>query len=235
MHRVLIRLNEDNKISTGKYKANFETFIHDKSVWLVKNITMAQLLYNITAANNQIRFAEGVTEFTATITPGVYDDSDILTAIKTALEAAGAYTYNVTLQANTNRIQIAESTTVQNFSILATSNLHTAKWLGFVQDKLSAILWLADNPLNLLYPLSLQLLVEECTTEIRDDEDRFSTVYFPIKQGYGSIELVNASNTIDQKIRFTKNAKSLTVTIVDGDFQVVDLNGGSCEILIESC
>jgi hypothetical protein len=54
--------------------------------------------YEVTASNNQIVFRETTAgaDLLATITPGNYQRTAFLTAIKTALEAVGASTYTVT-------------------------------------------------------------------------------------------------------------------------------------------
>lgn len=63
----------------------------------------------ITSANKSIVFRESVgVDLTASIVEGEYTtDATFLTAIKTALEAAGASTYTITRDTSTNKIKIA--------------------------------------------------------------------------------------------------------------------------------
>jgi hypothetical protein len=59
-----------------------------KSVKLL-GISLPLTNYIINTLNNNIYFRVGVTDYVATITPGVYDYSTILSAIKTSMEATG--------------------------------------------------------------------------------------------------------------------------------------------------
>lgn len=96
--------------------------------------------WDITSSNNVIKFKEtaGGSTLTATIAVAEYtQDSDFLTAIKTALEATGDSTYTVTRDTTTNKIKITSNGSGGGgaFQLLWTNVLSTAaSILGFATD-----------------------------------------------------------------------------------------------------
>jgi hypothetical protein len=77
--------------------------------------------YDVTADNNQLDFSEGGSELTAEIAVGSYTPTDFCTAVKTALDTAGALTYTVTFNRSTRKITIAATGT---FQILKATGTH---------------------------------------------------------------------------------------------------------------
>lgn len=72
----------------------------------------------IDTTNQNLNFDEGGSELTAVIDPGTYTHSDFATAIKTAMDAAGALTYTVTFNRNDRTYTISSTS---NFSLLISS------------------------------------------------------------------------------------------------------------------
>lgn len=85
--------------------------------------------YDITAANNAIDFDEGGGELNATVAALNYDAAGLATAIKTALEAAGAETYTVTYSSTTGKWTLT-SDTGGTFSLLWSTGTNTATTIG---------------------------------------------------------------------------------------------------------
>ena len=85
----------------GKYSLEFMTFFNS--------------IYNIRSTNNTIYFYENGTDKSCTITPGVYDDATLATAMKTALDTAsgGFNTFTVTYSSITGK-----------YTFSGTSNFH---------------------------------------------------------------------------------------------------------------
>ena len=96
--------------------------------------------FNVTTSNNKIDFDEGGGELTATINVGSYTLTDFATAIETALNNAGAFTYTVTVTRATRKLTIASAD--GNFSLLAAtgSSVTVSTWslMGFAATDLSA-------------------------------------------------------------------------------------------------
>ncbi len=78
---------------------------------------------DVDATNNKLDFKEGAGELTATIPTLEYTLAALATAIKTALEAAGALTYTVSVDTETNKLTISAPTT---FSLLALTGTNEA-------------------------------------------------------------------------------------------------------------
>lgn len=89
--------------------------------------------HNVTGDNQNINFDEGSGELTATVAVGSYTLTDFVTAVQTALNSAGTYTYTVSVDRSTRIITISSSS--GNFSLLASSGTQvaTGAWtlLGF--------------------------------------------------------------------------------------------------------
>jgi hypothetical protein len=77
--------------------------------------------FEIDEDNYQLDFNEGGSELTAELAIGSYTATEFLTVLKTALDAAGALTYTVTMNRTTRVITIAAT---GNFSLLTTSGMH---------------------------------------------------------------------------------------------------------------
>lgn len=86
----------------------------------------------VNSENNYINFDEGAAEFSPTIDGGSYTVTEILTAIKTAMDGAGALTYTVALDRDTRQVTISSTA---NFSLLLStgSQVSNAIWssIGF--------------------------------------------------------------------------------------------------------
>jgi len=74
--------------------------------------------YEISRENNYVNFNEGGSELTATISIGKYTATTLATALKTALDSAGALTYTVVFDRNTRYYTISATGT---FSLLLSS------------------------------------------------------------------------------------------------------------------
>lgn len=96
--------------------------------------TYAQFFYgyDVTTSNNLLDFSEGGSELTAEIDVGSYTPTDFVTAVKIALDAAGALTYTVSFNRTTRAITIAAT---GNFTLKKTTGTHvgTSPWtlMGF--------------------------------------------------------------------------------------------------------
>ena len=72
----------------------------------------------VTSSNQLINFNEGGAELTATVAAGSYTHTELATAVKTALDAAGALTYTVTFNRSDRTYTIAATGT---FALLVSS------------------------------------------------------------------------------------------------------------------
>lgn len=117
--------------------------------------------HTITSDNQYINFDEGSGDVAATIAIGSYTPTDFATAIQTAMNAAGTFTYTVTFNRSARTITIATSD--GNFSLLAASgnNVDFGAWtlMGFASTDLSgAATYTGDTTSGSVYnpPFKLQ-------------------------------------------------------------------------------
>lgn len=137
-------------------------------------------LVRITTANQRIVFDEGGSDLNADITPGDYyvrgdgTSSDLLKAIKTALDAAGADAYTVAVgdrdvDASAKSMQIVVATDdVTNFGLFKSGGTFDEGLIGFsgaqsgdtaYTSTLSpSAVWLANEPYRELEPLASQMV-----------------------------------------------------------------------------
>jgi hypothetical protein len=112
--------------------------------------TLSKFYYGHTvgATNYAIDFDEGGAELQASIAYGDYTITEYLTAVKTALDSAGALTYTVTLNRTTRIITISSTS---NFTLRANTGTRAtvAAWamLGYttVSNKTGASTYAAQN------------------------------------------------------------------------------------------
>lgn len=90
--------------------------------------------YEIDSTNNKLDFNEGAGDLIATVASGTYTLTDFLSAVKTALDAAGTQAYTVSVNRGTRLVTISASS---NFSLLLSSGASVGEstWslLGFTQ------------------------------------------------------------------------------------------------------
>jgi hypothetical protein len=92
--------------------------------------------YDITPENNIMNFSEGGGELSATIAIGSYSFTSLAVAIETALNAAGALTYTVSVN-RTNRTYTIAATGTFSLLALTGSQSATGPWslIGFSADQ----------------------------------------------------------------------------------------------------
>jgi hypothetical protein len=132
---LYIFINSDDRISGSP--SNFRVSLRNSAFGYnaqvkigLDEIYFEALQYPINSNNNKIVFSEdgGANYLTATITPGDYNLTTIVTAVKAALDAVGSFTYTVSINAATYIMTI--STPIPDTSIID-RNLTTAyKCLG---------------------------------------------------------------------------------------------------------
>jgi len=84
--------------------------------------------FKITSSNQWIDFDEGGGELSAQIPVEEYDADTLATAIETAMEGVGGYSYTITYQESINKFTIASPS--GNFDLLWQSGTHSASSVG---------------------------------------------------------------------------------------------------------
>ena len=209
MSKFLVLLNSDDRVSGDS--TDFTCTISEYNLAPgttisvgVHSVNFLNLQYPVNSTNNMIIFQENsvVSNLTATIAVGNYTYTEFVTAVKSALDNAGANTYTVTFNLNTSTISI---TTVlpDTFKIISINNKLTG------MDVTSAFASSATG----LYPINLsgnefvdlQLLgfsSENLTSNVYNSNGIAARI--PLISGFGDLVEYNAffpdsSMTIDHQ------------------------------------
>jgi hypothetical protein len=176
-----LHINSKNRSHGSSH--NFLIQLHP-AISTVKSVNLLALSlpitnYTINSYNNLIYFTDGVTDFTATITSGIYNSDNIVLAIKTAIEATAIVgTITVMFLENTYKLTITSTT---NFALqFATYTTNSANYImGFDEvDTASALSHEGNNSINLSIPSCIFVKINEFPTNCRSSNDINGT--FPI-------------------------------------------------------
>jgi hypothetical protein len=232
MKHFLVSSSHRTTGTSDRFTIDFVTPIEGK--FLVKYILIPNTLYNIDEKKNVIAYFDSANR-QVVIPPGSYTGSTLATAIKTAMDATSApTTYTVTYNTINGRLTLSPSvgTFYFRFGTLPTNT--AAKVMGFpVEDNAAAASHTSLYPVNLSYPTSLALRIEEAAVyNLETAENHFFHVYIPFDVTFGYYRSLGA-DVLPQVLRFISRSKRLTIRVYDTDGNAVSLNNGDFEILLQ--
>ena len=230
----MIRLYLDSSKATN-HRFNLDEKINGK--WKFLSFTATNNIFNVTETNNKIYISElpGIHDdpnsYTATLTIGNYDITDLKTEIQTAVNNVIEGTFTVTLDENTNKFEFT-STTQFNFEFGTYTTNSARKLLGMnTTDKTESYTHTSDVPVDINTYRDIFINISQ-----NDDRNVVGTEFFNtsiIINGYGNfgevLRYVNVDN-FDQFVKF-RNTKSIDVRIHDLNNNVVNLNSDYSIIL----
>ena len=88
-------------------------------------------IYNVTNDNNKVYFTENSVPLTTTLTNGYYDGEDFRSHLQTSMNATASGTITVSLDTNTNKLTISNSTHNFFFTFGTNTTNSARKLLGF--------------------------------------------------------------------------------------------------------
>lgn len=202
----------------------------------VDYVIFPNLIYPIRSGRNQLVINEGGGNLTATIAEGNYDITTFPTALKTALDAAGADTYTVTISSSTYKITISSTGTFSmKFSSTSTSG-DMWKILGFAYntDTSTTASHTGTMPIRLDGDEYYCLMIDNLpSTNISSS---FSTRgimdIIPMNNAFGDIIYYTPNQKNNFVLTNTENLKYLRIRITDQwgyDIPLPD----NCEVLIK--
>lgn len=168
--------------------------------------TFSQFFFGFTidVTNNKLNFDEGGGELTATIDSGSFAMSDIATKLKTALDAAGALTYTVTLDRSTRKFTIA-ATGVFDLLITSGSQAGTSIFslIGFTgSDVTGSASYESNTTAGSIYQTQFILQDHVASTENQEFVDALVN-----ESSSGIVEVVNfgTKSLVQFNMRFITN------------------------------
>lgn len=173
----------------------------------IESVTFFNSLYNVRAVNNTIYFYENATAKSATITPGIYDDASLATAVKSAMDTAsgGHNTFTVTYSDVTGKYTF---TAANNFHFTFGTNTSNsiARVLGFLSTNGVAATTQVGDFMAQLHGVDL------IAFNIKSDEQQFN--FFSSNQGTPSTTFV-IPNNVDNFAALTYMADQAAPIILD--------------------
>lgn len=212
----------------------------------VESAAIPRSWYVINSYNNTFSFSSAPGSGAITITPGNYNATQLALAVQTAVRAlaVGLAAFTCTYDSVTNKLQMTLAV-VFSLSDVSTS---TARWLGFARGVTSLTASFSPGPL--LYVLSPpQVLDLSYTKTLRIISNIHSMTV--AQQGNelqdsvrGTIAVLNVSvapqgiilyrpQVPDEHILARATVEGLTFSLADDDGNVIDMNGGDFELLVQ--
>lgn len=241
----------DAAYSTGRVSWSFRSPLIAPSagyraVMAVESAAIPRSWYVINGYNNTFTFTSAPGSGPVTITPGNYNATQLSLALQTAVRAlaGGLSGFTCTYDSVTNKLQMTLAVT---FTI-SDVDTATARWLGFARGVTSLaasfspgpVLYVLSPPqvLDLSYTKTLRIVssIHSMTVAQQGNELQDSV--------RGTIAVLNVSvapqgiilyrpQVPDEHILARNTVEGLTFTLADDDGNVIDMNGGDYELLVQ--
>ena len=155
------------------------------SKFTLLNAMIPNTTYNVTAANNTIYWQEaGPTNFSATISPGAYSITTLLSSVVAAMNAVGTPTYTATYNPITFLVTVANSTTTFAFTFGTHTTNSIGYAMGFVTNGSLSSLQIATQTPELGGPPYYYIKVDSLTSGARGSNN----------VDYGAFHVINSVN-----------------------------------------
>lgn len=160
--------------------------------------------YEIDESNQYLNFDEGGGELTALIEVGSYSLTDLLVAVESALNIAGAFTYTVTVNRTTRIVTLGSSSAVDwLFSTGAQSGISAHSLLGFpTSDILATTSAVGTSPCGSAY--SPQYILQDHVATGNYRKAAFATVN-KAASGKVQVQKFGTEKFMQASIRFSTN------------------------------
>lgn len=202
----------------------------------IDSVIFPNLIYPIRSGRNTLVINEGGADLIATITEGNYDSTTFPTALKTALDAAGAETYTVTISSTTNKITIsATGAFSMKFASSSTSG-YMWKILGFAYNTntSSAASHTGSMPCRLdgdeYYALQLENLPSSNISSSFSTRGIMDII--PMSGSFGDIIYYRGNEKNNLVLAQMSDLKYLRVHITDSDGYDIPIQD-NCEVTIK--
>jgi hypothetical protein len=197
------------------------------------SLSLTNNIFNINSTNNKIYINENSVDLISTLTEGYYTISNFLTHLSTQLNASCSGTITITLNENTNKITITNST--YNFYLtFGTNTTNSARiLLGFnATDGTNAISQTSNNPIDLNTNKYIFMKIEQSHNRVGvlfPSNDYFNTSLFLDKfndTNFGEVYYYNKynNNHQNQTLHFKNPTKRISISFHDIDNNTINLN-----------
>ena len=239
---------DSNNFSSGKI-GSFEILLknaiklsqHRQYFMRLENIRIPTSYYNITTRNNTFIVEEdnGATQVnvTATITPGNYLITELLTELETQLDANTVQTNDYTIVRSdiTGKITLSFTGGSTAITVLSTGKLN--KVVGFSEsvNSSSGTSITSPNHVNLSAVRFLKIGTNiTSNNSYSKDFQQSIGVKVPITVGRSTVEFYDNHNGHMSKMENTHSLNSIRFRVTDQDNKQIDFNGvdWSCDLIV---
>src|SRR5271170_6851014 len=191
-------------------------------------------MYNITTNNNNFTFNDGVTNQTATLTPGVYTQSNFLTALATAIVATlTALTFTLTFDPIALKVTISATGAFTLLFGTGTNQIYAP--LGYLQqDYGSATSRTADNVMVLSLPTNILVKISGLGNSYIASNTKDANVTFVIPVDVNSQDIIQfyRNDRYPQVVYISGQCYTqMYISLFDRDGQAISLNGAEYALI----
>lgn len=246
-----ILVNSASRISSSVSSSNFKIqfpnniYLQERRYIRLAYVGMYNTFYNVNSTNNFINFRVGVTVYTTSVAPGIYNANTLASALQTAMTAQIANTWAIAYNSTTKLYTISGTSAFQLlFSTGSNANVSLWKVLGFASsngltgiDTTSATSTTSTQVVQINEPLFVYITLNNISSDqtFTSDGDSFSFV-IPVDTQGGELIEINANESFDQYIKVPDNLcfiNSLQITLSGRNAQALSLNGSEWIMILE--
>ena len=206
----------------------------DKNVnYELIEFVMSNSLYNVNNINNQIYFDETSVLKTATIVNGFYYPTDFGTAIKTAMDLAGANTYTPVFDSITGKFTIT-STGNYGFSNLTNTDNSARILMGFdAIDQVEGVTQTSDNVIDLNpYKTILIKFQDDLNKHVESSKINTASLIISTDAEFLGVIRYKRNKNYSQYIKLS-SGKQISFKFIDKDNNLIPLNGANWEMYLK--
>lgn len=232
MKTILIKSRD--RYNGSSHNANFKLIEPIEGLYKVLSCYIPNTTFNVNSNNNSVIITDdALTPTQINFTEGNYSTTSLIAEMKAKLEASPlGGTYNITVNAITGKMNINRSDKPYEISFLN----DTGYLLGFNNDRLIASNnHLGDNVINLSHPLSIGIIINQTENSTNENiiTGNTSNIYIPFSFQFGSFVYISSESSYNQILKF-KRTNNINIKIINtSNNQIIDLNGGDYELLLE--
>jgi len=201
--------------SNNTYRVILEGGGLDEGTYHLHQAYIPLSFYNVNSYNNTVSIRIAGITYTGNITPGAYNVSTLLPALKSCLDTMATpagVTFTTSYDSATMKITITSNTGV-GFALLNSSAL---KVLGFSPaDTGDAGSHTSDRTVDLMYTNTIRLTIAESERgNLRDAKGHSFNFNIPITANLGGVVVLDPNFTDDFKVKLPRT-NILTVSVSD--------------------
>lgn len=206
-----------------------EMLFRESGQYQLEYFKMTNNLYNVSTYNNGFALNWNSTNYTFSLTAGYYSETDLASALKTALDTATGATWTVSYSASTGKFTMAPDS-----STFYTKSCIGYKLWGFNNsDGTAAASHESDFPIDIWYPQALFVKFYEDEEQSIVGKEYFSaSLYIPADSSFGGVIEFKAPDHAPQFIHLVADNR-IKFKWFDQYRQAINLNTADWMLILQ--